>query len=310
LGPNTPDVNKGEPIDKYASGDLDLSALKQGNYLPALPLEGFNMALDKHLHGNVHGDTGDDHNMGAVPWAARDPIFWLHHGNIDRLWASWNQAGGLNPSGSWLDQQFTFADENGTRVLAKVVDFKDIGPLQYRYDRLESPPPVFKAFTGAASDINRTSAVAYTLKTPVNLGPRPVRAALQPVAAAAGKAFSTNAVTLVESRRVYLVIKRIETDIPPRVPFNLYLNAPEGSAAPPQVHLAGRVSFFGVAHQGHDAAAADTPNDFVSFDVTEVIRGLIARNLLSETPTVTIAPVGRPAGNAKPVIGEISIVQL
>jgi tyrosinase len=39
------------------------------------------------VHNAVHGWTGG--TMGIIPWAAYDPIFWAHHGNIDRLWRIW-----------------------------------------------------------------------------------------------------------------------------------------------------------------------------------------------------------------------------
>lgn len=39
------------------------------------------------VHGSVHVRTGGD--MAGVPTAAYDPIFYLHHANIDRLWANW-----------------------------------------------------------------------------------------------------------------------------------------------------------------------------------------------------------------------------
>ncbi len=44
--------------------------------------------------------------MGGTEKAARDPIFWLHHCNIDRLWAVWrNQdAAHHDPSDDWLNQ--------------------------------------------------------------------------------------------------------------------------------------------------------------------------------------------------------------
>ena len=42
------------------------------------------------VHGLVHVRTGGD--MGDVPTAAYDPIFFLHHANIDRLWADWQTA--------------------------------------------------------------------------------------------------------------------------------------------------------------------------------------------------------------------------
>ncbi|KAL9034629.1 MAG: hypothetical protein Q9214_006960 [Letrouitia sp. 1 TL-2023] len=41
------------------------------------------------VHGNVHVFTGGRGQMGEVAVAAFDPIFWLHHCNIDRLFAIW-----------------------------------------------------------------------------------------------------------------------------------------------------------------------------------------------------------------------------
>jgi tyrosinase len=38
--------------------------------------------------------------MSAIPTAPADPIFWMHHANIDRLWAVWQksaQGAGKNP---------------------------------------------------------------------------------------------------------------------------------------------------------------------------------------------------------------------
>ncbi|KAF2740941.1 Di-copper centre-containing protein [Polyplosphaeria fusca] len=40
-------------------------------------------------HNSIHVATGGGGNMGSVPIAAFDPIFWLHHCNIDRLFAIW-----------------------------------------------------------------------------------------------------------------------------------------------------------------------------------------------------------------------------
>ena len=39
------------------------------------------------VHGSVHIAVGGD--MSSVPSAGFDPIFYLHHANIDRLWANW-----------------------------------------------------------------------------------------------------------------------------------------------------------------------------------------------------------------------------
>jgi tyrosinase len=49
------------------------------------------------IHGAVHVWVGG--NMGYIPTAPSDPIFWMHHANVDRLWWQWQQAHpGLNPT--------------------------------------------------------------------------------------------------------------------------------------------------------------------------------------------------------------------
>lgn len=51
------------------------------------------------VHGGVHVWVGG--SMGSVPTAPADPIFWMHHANLDRLWWQWQnspQGAGKNPS--------------------------------------------------------------------------------------------------------------------------------------------------------------------------------------------------------------------
>ena len=50
------------------------------------------------IHNSVHVWVGG--SMGSVPTAPADPIFWMHHANIDRLWWVWQtspQGAGKNP---------------------------------------------------------------------------------------------------------------------------------------------------------------------------------------------------------------------
>ena len=88
--------------------------------------------------------------------AALDPIFWLHHANIDRLWEVWVQrqkmlrrldrnpkvAGVMadTPPG-WLDEPFDFRDETGTAVkmtTREVINTR-VAPLSYEYDDISDP---------------------------------------------------------------------------------------------------------------------------------------------------------------------------
>lgn len=51
----------------------------------------FETALESLPHNPVHNLIGG--SMSSVTVSPRDPIFWLHHANIDRLWAAWCAAG-------------------------------------------------------------------------------------------------------------------------------------------------------------------------------------------------------------------------
>ncbi|RVD89497.1 uncharacterized protein DFL_000501 [Arthrobotrys flagrans] len=51
----------------------------------------FANSLEK-LHNDVHMQVGGNGIMGVIPYAAFDPVFWLHHNNIDRMLAIWQAA--------------------------------------------------------------------------------------------------------------------------------------------------------------------------------------------------------------------------
>jgi tyrosinase len=91
------------------------------DYSSAFSLANFTSAsgsLEGTPHGAIHVDVGGW--MGSVPTAGQDPIFYLHHCNIDRLWNLWLAQGGgrVDPLGdaTWKNTQFTFFNENGAQV--------------------------------------------------------------------------------------------------------------------------------------------------------------------------------------------------
>ena len=52
-----------------------------------VPVQGIRPAAQSQMHNGIHVWIGGQ--MGRVPTAPNDPVFWLHHCNIDRLWAIW-----------------------------------------------------------------------------------------------------------------------------------------------------------------------------------------------------------------------------
>src|SRR5919197_1077891 len=43
------------------------------------------------LHGGVHIAVGGESGQMSTARSPADPLFWLHHANIDRLWAGWQE---------------------------------------------------------------------------------------------------------------------------------------------------------------------------------------------------------------------------
>lgn len=112
------------------------------------------------IHELVGGPTG---YMSSTRTAALDPIFWLHHCNIDRVWATWRQRfGDAACPRDWLATRtrgFIGADgrETGEWITSRITSTLALG---YEYDAFYAPI-VFAAPPGARSV--PTGAVKYRL---------------------------------------------------------------------------------------------------------------------------------------------------
>jgi len=81
-------------------------------------------AVEQRPHNDLHvavgGSIGSASGaMADVPTAAFDPIFWVHHANVDRLWRQWASTPGKSwgplPPDSWFDEApWTFIDADGS----------------------------------------------------------------------------------------------------------------------------------------------------------------------------------------------------
>lgn len=104
--------------------------------------------LESVPHGAVHSAVGGDMWSGSSPL---DPIFWLHHCNVDRLWESWAvlHGWGVPADTMWADRQLVqFYDPIGKQMVnvqcGQTVNSALFGA---QYDRLEIlegylPPPI------------------------------------------------------------------------------------------------------------------------------------------------------------------------
>lgn len=85
-------------------------------------------------HGFVHMFVGG--MMGRIPTATHDPLFWIHHANIDRIWYAHSKRFEPVYPDDWKAQQLEgFIDENGATVPpASCVTTTDTKAFGYEYD--------------------------------------------------------------------------------------------------------------------------------------------------------------------------------
>lgn len=135
-------------------GDLQIDhILNQTSIYPIIGVDSFGSTggglLLSGPHSIIHNEIGG--NMGNSALAALDPIFWLHHANIDRIWSKWmeNHVGGTpspncQPEGcsadcrypktitKWLKNNVEgFYDVNGTSPNRQVLNLLDTFNLEY-----------------------------------------------------------------------------------------------------------------------------------------------------------------------------------
>jgi tyrosinase len=162
-----------------------------------------------------------------------------------------------------------------------------------------------------ATGINAMAAGSFeTLATsasrPVALGAGPVAVTLAPASGSTAP-LSARVATVRQDRKVYLVVKGLGTNEQPEVIYQVYLGLPPGVAPKPDgLHYVGSLNFFNAPKSG--SGAAQDPR-FYSFDVTDLLKTLQSNKSLGDTATVTIVPADRPRDNAKPMIGEIALVE-
>jgi tyrosinase len=85
--------------------------------------------------------------------AALDPIFYLHHCNIDRMWAAWNAKGNSNPTDiNWLSgppagggRKFAMPMPDGSDWVYTPADVNSLSQLDYAYDDLTTGLPFLPA---------------------------------------------------------------------------------------------------------------------------------------------------------------------
>lgn len=267
--------------------------------------------IDSILHESLFSDftgrlEGEPHNTGHVivgfsnnpadpvghmgdGLSPLDPLFWLHHCNVDRQWALWQTAGNSTPTFSG-NYNGNFVDTSGNPINVTPEGAKDFRAMGFTYDDFGDPVP----FLTAANVINPAKPFleSFTIQ-PVNNEVSSLGTSNQPGSARIGipKSFDVPVTNLhaevsrsrmqkgidfpkwtqtrgnwdqaslsefarprETSRRIQAVLKNVRSTArrPPVV--NVFLNCPYLAPATPYTdsHYAGTFAFFGTGHGSHD----------------------------------------------------------
>jgi len=282
---------------------------------------GFAGRVECQPHDNVHDNVGG--LMSNVPVAASDPIFFVHHCQIDRLWAAWQAAsgsvynwgtGGTDPSQTtWEGRKFTFIDENNKLVTVTAggeLNTKDLG---YVYDSLPPRPPVSVAATAAVRAPAPPVVLAAARASGLSVGSTGARATLAPAPPTAAAAVRAT------PGEQTLVLSNVKLLARPPAPLHVFLNLPEG--APPTLdspYHVGTLNFFnwdtrtgGPMMDMPDGSHATPGGGEFRFAVGDILARQKAENRWNGGAiTVTVSTLGadKSRGRTYVTIGQVDLL--
>jgi hypothetical protein len=281
--------------------------------------------LEQSPHDQIHRSVGghvegiDDNNnpsvatggMAVPPTAAFDPIFSVHHSNMDRLWARWSclpgKSWGKMPAAEWFDEKpWYFFDLQGNPVNRPRRDYFDYRALGVRFadddpsctplqlpavaaapalvrSTVRAPaaaraPAAVRAPAPAQVSAARVSSHSVVLDRPISAPVTGVsRVPITPGSAAAGRHRFASVLQAGAdpSERVVLTLHDAEVHATGVSGFDVYI-VPRGTSASGLSHAnagyLGPVSLFNHLPEGETAIDQ-------SFDATRALRALGARSL-------------------------------
>lgn len=268
--------------------------LKIKSYFP------YQSAIEQTPHGYVHcAVMGCPVTvMGAVPYSSNDPIFWLHHCNIDRTWDCWTSiTGNKNPTqASFNNKSWSFVNYRGNKVTQQVKVLFNGTFIDYVYEQPSNCARPTTAPAGRETAETMTPAQVKSAKAavakPVVLGTKKSIKISDEVTSHRIAVSGTGAprdLAMRESAQVpvttELVLSGIHFEEHPGTQFNVFLARKDD---PSRRAFVGTLSFFTAPRHAHHTPRSQT------FDVTEELHDLgLSGDAQNEIDVVFEATTGR-----------------
>ncbi|PZR20040.1 MAG: hypothetical protein DI539_12125 [Flavobacterium psychrophilum] len=262
----------GSPISGETTRALSLTKLNENNTYAL-----YNQSIDAAPHGAMHDYIGFGNDtvgkykfnevwqrdtngmMAEVATAAFDPIFWLHHSNIDRIWQQWtNSDNGKQVLLEELQKvawKYVFFDENGNKVeytTEEVVDM--LYTMDYDFDDTKVQPKTAEKAPLVFSSKNYTKGDTLSISSKKIALNKDVKISL-------GNTKGRNVKLLTESNKqgeILLLSVTVSFVKAPKGSFEVYLNQPVNvKATPENDNFAGFMTFFGADHAHHGGGAGN-----------------------------------------------------
>lgn len=239
-------VSQRDPNMNSGAGSLPAWAVDYSTGFAQLNFSSGSSSLEGLPHNIVHVLVGGW--MGSVPTAAQDPIFFLHHCNMDRLWNLWLAQGGgrIDPvfDSMWKGTKYTFFDEEGAQVeMSGCEVLRAAQQLHYVY---EGEPPQVNDYCLPIIKfppiIFEKEVVLRLPIPPIVLGPETVSVPIE------FKNLRQRLAQLAESKSatVFVELDGVEAERQPGVAWQVYLGLPEGAApVEDSPHYIGSLALFG-----------------------------------------------------------------
>ncbi len=304
-------------------------------------------ALELTPHNAIHNRVGATPGglMADPDLAALDPIFWLHHSNIDRLWQVWLDCdpSHLNlTSAYWLTGvPFQFHDATGALVTMRTEDVLDLTDplLDYQYSDATCPAP-FKVGPpdpvpaapvrpGAPTPSGTSAPTPYPMGIPmatiqqelvgatrsaVHLGDQTAEFTVPtPVtphkfrSAIDKRAASPTATARQLVQHVTLQLEQVtSSDVAPT--YDVFLNVPPGED--PNKHadrFVARVAMFGIKQASNPRGSHGGGGQNFAFDITKLYHRLDDLGQIDPKELrVSFVPVS-PIGKPSVTVGRVSL---
>lgn len=229
----------------------------------------FSNNLQGQPHGAMHCAVGtgcSTPDLGFVPIAGLDPVFYMHHANIDRLWQCWlnRKANGqpinlawakanLGMPDSWYDTAFSFADENGNKVTLTIADVFTPGVIDVGYDHdnqcdvQATPPAVTLLQAGKAKTPLKAHSPMGSNKA-IQLKGKTMDISLSPQSNTNNLTFAPLPKTVAEPNHSFLILDNVQLQGSPALTYKVYIAR---KSQPQKAVYIATFNYFGMGDEAH-----------------------------------------------------------